>query len=243
MSESNRFEVVNPEGWRREYTLERPIVYVGSQAGADILLPSAEVAARHLQFVPSALNRNGCRVINLSSTDLTLLTPDGNVLVAPRQAAEVGDGDKVQFGGYTMIFHSGQQTSAVIQARTDLASNRLDIDRPLDGGLYIRNGGDKAGVQFVVEVEGVDPHHLQIEPGPVLFPGVEKRVGFRLTHPRKAKPVAGEQVIVFQVTAPSDYPGESATVKQRIVVAPFFAHRLRLVAVEREMSDFTLVGS
>ena len=242
MSRENRIEMVNREGWSKVVELKRSIAYVGSQPGADILLPVADVAPRHLQFVPSATNPAGYRVINLGASDVLVKARGGGAArpLAPRATAEIGDGDSVEIAGYTIAFFGGDQHSALIQARVELAGNRLELDRPLEGAIYVRNGGEKAGVQFVVEIQGLEERLVQVDSGPVLFPGVEKRVGFRLLHSRRPTPVAGEHALRFVVTAPDGYPGESAVITQPITIAPFYAHKVRLIPAEQGMSDYVL---
>jgi hypothetical protein len=234
-------EVINREGWSKEYLLQRSLVYVGSQPGSDIYLPQPEVAPRHIQLVPSPVNRAGYRLINFSSAPLNLRESGGaSRAVPPRATAELSDGDTVTLAGYELVFRSGQVQSAAIQARVELAGTRLELDRPLEGSLYVRNTGDKAGVQFEVQVQGFDTHFVQIDPGPVLFPGVEKRVAFQLTHPRQSTPLAGDYTLTLVVTAPGIYPGESAIVSANFAVAPFFAHTVRFIAVEAALADYAL---
>lgn len=242
MSRESRIEMVNQEGWRREFVLKRSIAYVGSQAGADILLQSADVSPRHLQFVPSSINRAGYRVINLGLTDVAVRRKAGATVqpLAPRASAEMGDGDSVEIAAHTITYYSGDVQSGVIQARVDMVGTRLELDRPLEGAIFVRNAGEKAGVQFVVEVQGIDEKLVQIDSGPVLFPGVEKRVGFRLVHSRMPTPPAGEYTLTVVVSAPDGYPGESAVVTQPVVIAPFYAHKIRLIAAEPQMADYTL---
>ncbi len=238
---ASRLDVINRDGWRKEFPLRRTLAYVGSQPGSDICLPQPDVAPRHVQFVPSPINRGGYRAINFSSTPLALRLATGELrTVPPRGAAEIADGDAVELAGYSLVFHSGEVQSAAIQARIDLAGTRLEVAKPLEGALYIRNSGDKAGVQFEVSPQGFDEHFLQIEPGPVLFPGVEKRVDFRLAHPRRATPAAGDHTVKFVVTAPDVYPGESAIVSAMIRIAPYYAHTVRFISVLPEMSGYTL---
>lgn len=233
--------MVNREGWRKEFPLRRALAYVGSQPGSDIYLPQPEVAPRHIQFVPSPVNRAGYRLINFSNAPLTVRLRAGDArTVPPRGAAEVTDGDAVELAGYSLVFRSGEMQSAAIQARIDLAGTRLELDRPLEGGIYIRNAGDKAGVQFEIQAQGFDPRFVQLEPGPVLFPGVEKRILFRITHPRQATPPAGDHTLTLVVTAAQVYPGESAVVTVTFTVAPFFAHTVRFIAVAPTMAGYAL---
>ena len=240
-STGSRLEVVNKEGWRKEYLLQRTLIYAGSQPGSDVYLPAPEVAPRHIQFVPSPVNRAGYRLINFSAAPLALRESGGAArLVPPRGTAELSDGDAVELAGYSMVFHSGAMQSASIQARVELASTRLELDRQIEGTLYIRNSGDKAGVQFEIQTQGFDQRFVQVDSGPVLFPGVEKSIAFRIAHPRQPTPPAGDHTLTLVVTAPGVYPGESAMVSATFTVAPFFAHSIRFISVAPSMEGYTL---
>jgi hypothetical protein len=92
--------------------------------------------------------------------------------------------------------------------------------------------GDRAAVQFKIELEGLDPDSYEIGPGPVLFPNAEKTVTFRLRHPKRPYPPAGPHRITFHVTAPDAYPDERATISQEVEVAPFYRHKTRVVVID-----------
>ncbi len=104
----------------------------------------------------------------------------------------------------------------------------LTPGQPIDGAITIKNQGDKTGVQFKIEVEGFDPDSYELGPAPILFPDVEKQVLFRLRHPQKPHPPAGDRRLTIRVTAPNAYPGEVATVSQVVQVAPCIKHSLTL---------------
>ncbi|MCB0108872.1 MAG: hypothetical protein KDE53_23285, partial [Caldilineaceae bacterium] len=71
---------------------------------------------------------------------------------------------------------------------------------------------------------------VEIEAGPVLFPGVAKEVVFELRHPKAPYPPATRQYPVrFHVTAKEAYPDERATLVQMIEIAPYPAHVLNVV--------------
>ena len=80
---------------------------------------------------------------------------------------------------------------------------------------------------FKIEVEGFDSDAYELGPAPILFPDVEKQVLFRLRHPQKPNPPAGDRRLTIRVTAPA-YPGEVATVSQVIQIAPHIKHSLSL---------------
>lgn len=109
-----------------------------------------------------------------------------------------------------------------------LTQARLVPGQPIDGAITIKNQGDKTGVQFKIEVEGFDPDSYELGPAPILFPDVEKQVLFRLRHPQKPQPPAGDHRFTIRVTASNAYPGEVAMVSQVVQVAPYIKHTLSL---------------
>jgi hypothetical protein len=236
-----RIEITTREGWRRDLPLQRSIVYVGSHPGATIYLPGAEIAPRHLQWVPSSAAALGYRVVNLGPTPVRVLSRSGQErTLAPRAALELMDGETIEIGGYRLAYHGGALVSSKIEARLELAGNRLDLEKPLQGVLYIRNAGQAPGVQFMVELQGFSERLLRMGSGPILYPGVERGVAFSLSHPRSSTPPAGQQTLTFVVSAPLGYPGESVTASEMILVAPFFDHRVRVLPLQPGLSDYTL---
>ncbi len=155
----------------------------------------------------------------------------------------MADGDSIDLAGYRLVYHGGVLTSAAIEARLELASRRLVTDRPLDGVLYIRNSGAQPGVQFSVEVQGIDSRCVSIGSGPMLYPGVERGLPFSLVHPRNASLPAGPNLLTFVATAPIGYPGESATASEMITVEPWFDHTVRVVPLEPAMTGYSLTRS
>jgi hypothetical protein len=120
------------------------------------------------------------------------------------------------------------RTSAAIGLRLSLPSAQLAPDRPLLGSILVSNLGDKPGVQFRLEAEGLEPDCYEIGPGPLLFPGAEKAVSLLLRHSKRAIPSAGIHRLVIRASAPDAYPGDSMTVTQDIQVLPYLRHSLRL---------------
>ncbi len=118
--------------------------------------------------------------------------------------------------------------SAAIGLRLSLPSAQLAPDRPLLGSLMVSNLGDKPGVQFRLEAEGLEPDCFEIGPGPLLFPGAEKAVSLLVRHSKRSAPAAGVHRLVIKASAPEAYPGDSMTVTQDIQVLPYLRHTLRL---------------
>lgn len=232
----NVIAVTDKAGWRKEFALQKTIAYIGADPRNDIVLDpdrGGGVSARHLQLISVA---NGFRLINVGDGEVRL-GANAERVVAPRAFLEVTAGDRVKVGDFILTFQGAGSggardadgNSKSIGLTMQLAQTKLGVDKPLEGSVVVRNWGIKAGVQFTLEVEGLDPACLEIGPGPLLFPNAEKEVPFKVHHPRASKPPAGDYRIRIRATAPAAYPGESAVVSQVIQLMPFYNHKLRVV--------------
>ena len=251
MAQENRIEVINKFGWRKEFVADKPIIQIGREARNDLVLDDGSengIAPRHAQLLPSSINRQGLRLVNLSDKDILVFAQGGKSLseaggvvaptqppsatIAPRSSAEIASGDALKMGDFLLIFQGGASYSGVVKLTIDMPSRSLALDRPLTGALNIHHVGNKAAVQFKIELEGLDPDSYEMGPGPVLFPNAEKQVSFRLTHPKRAYPLAGSHQITFHVTAPDAYENERATISTDIEVAPIYQHKMRVVVMD-----------
>ncbi|NLF00716.1 MAG: FHA domain-containing protein [Anaerolineales bacterium] len=124
---------------------------------------------------------------------------------------------------------SEQVSSSRIGVRLALSDVRLSPDRPIGGTVTVQNRGEGTGVQFRLQIEGLDPGCFDIGPGPILFPNAERDVPLTIRHPRGPQPPAGRQEIRIRVTAPEQYPGEQTVVSQGVEILPFWHHELRLI--------------
>jgi hypothetical protein len=244
MLEPSTIEVTDRDGWRKAFPLAKAIVYIGSGAGADVLLEPGRgkgVAARHLQLI--ALG-DAFRLINIGDSEVRL-GPAGEVLMPPRAVLEVSAGEQVRVGeftltlqgqagpaGATMAAFGADNNSPSIGLALAMQAGELTLDHPLEGAIVVKNLGDKAGVQFKLEAAGLDPACMELGPSPILFPNAEKEVPFRLRHPAASRPLAGDFRFRIRATAPAAYPGESATISQVIKVGPYYRHAVRLVVPE-----------
>jgi hypothetical protein len=241
MSDGNLVDVADREGWHKEYPLAKAIVSIGSDPRNDVVLERTRgggVSPRHLQLI-SATDGPGYRLINMGDTDVQV--GQGQAL-APRAFAEIGPNETVRVGEFILVFYGegrlpaarsggggGRDTkSASIGLTLSVSGTRLALGQPLDGVATIRNQGDKTGVQFKLEADGLDPQCVEIGPMPILFPNAEKEVFFRVHHPQAARPLAGEFRLRLRASAPAAYPGESTTAAAVIQVDPFYSHELRL---------------
>lgn len=256
MSQFGRIEVSDREGWRREHPIQKNILHVGSDTRNDIVLDATHgggVSPRHLQLI--AIDQ-GFRMVNIGSTDV-MVGAMGERAVVPLGVLDIGTGERVKVGDFLLTFHGGgagmsmpaaasagagpgvatvpgsaSGTSGSIGLSVSFPNVMLSPTRPLDGVVNVRNLGDRTGAQFRLEVEGLDAEYYELGPGPILFPGAEKSVSLRLVHPRKAQPPAGDLRLRIRATAPTAYPGDSATVTQLIRVLPFNAYKMRIVIPE-----------
>lgn len=256
MEASSSVRVTDQEGWQRVFPLSKKLIHIGSDPGNDIVLAGrgTGVASRHLQLVYARGSQSGYRVINLSDGELVL----HDQALSPRSTGDLVDGDSLRLGDFELCFSlrppefqddmpemafepaSGgnvEQARAVgsqaIGLKVFLSQTRLAVDQPIDGTVIVRNQGNMPGVQFRLDVEGLESADYEIGPGPILFPNAEKDVSLRIVHPRRPHPPAGEHRILIRATAPKEYPGQSTVVSQTIHIDPFYEHQVRLIFRDR----------
>jgi hypothetical protein len=238
MNQSAKIEIIDRNGWRREFPLEKTIVHIGSDPRSDIVLESVHgvgVAPLHAQLI-AANGGLGYQLVNLGDVDI-LLGSSGDQTLPPRSVTKVVNGTLFKLGEFTLIFHGGEESSAgfigsrYVGLNMSLPQTQLGPKRSLDGAITVSNLGDRSGVQINLELEGLESECYDIEPGPILSSGAEKEVFFHLYH-RRDKPLAGDHRITIRATAPLAYPNEEATVSQVVHVLPTYRHTLRLLPPE-----------
>ncbi|MBI3959367.1 MAG: FHA domain-containing protein [Chloroflexi bacterium] len=228
----NRVEVIDREGWRKEYPLNRAIFHIGSDTRNDIVLEGgrgAGIEARHAQLVATAGSR-GYRLVNLSQTPIPL---DGSGrILPPRGATDIYDRDVVRMGEHTFRFFLSEGSSNSISVSLHFGETRLAIDTLLEGVITVQNLGSVPGAQFKLAVEGLTPEWYALGPGPILFPGAQKDVLLHIRHARQPSIPAGPRPVTVRAVAPDAYPGESAAATQSIQIAPFYDHAIRLTLAD-----------
>jgi hypothetical protein len=253
MTPRGSVEVIDKGGWRKVFPLNKNILYIGTDLRNDIAIEPTRgsgLAPRHMQLVPSPTSSLGYRLINMGPIEI-LLGQNGERSLPPRSALDIADGDMVRLGDFTFLFHgaangAGDGSPAVTVGATAaagaaaarkgnpiglnvmLSHTQLTPEQTIEGAISIKNLGDKTGVQFKIEIDGFESESYDVGPAPILFPDVEKKVPFRLRHPLRATPPAGDRRLTIRVTAPAAYPGEVATASQVIRVAPYIKHSLSL---------------
>jgi hypothetical protein len=127
---------------------------------------------------------------------------------------------------------SVEKASSHIGLRLSLPQAAIEPDQPLEGLVAVHNLGSEPGVQFRLQVDGLDPDCYEIGPGPILFPNVEKGVYLRLHHPKGPGLAAGRHQIQIHASAPDAYPGEQVSVSREIEILPYYRHTLTLVVMD-----------
>jgi hypothetical protein len=252
MDSGNRIEICDKDGWHKEFDLEKRLTYIGSDPRNDIVLNpmrGAGVAPRHLQLITATGSTGITSAINLSPGVIPI-GDGGNRTLEPNSVIDISDGDQFHVGDFVLVFHlteegvqppvavgvtempsqEGVPGSSPIGVRIHLPLLSLSPDIPLDGVIYVCNQGTATGVQFYLQLEGLPQDCYEIAPAPILFPGAEKGVPFRLHHPKKPDYPAGFHKIVIRAQATDAYPGISSTVSREVRVLPYYYHTLRILS-------------
>lgn len=240
MAQGNEIEVTDRDGWRKTFSLEKPLIYIGSDSRNDIVLAPTRgggVAPRHLQLL--SIPGQGTRLVNLGDSDIFLGPHDSDAL-APRATAVLTTEATLSVGEFTLVFRGGgggslehHSATHAIGVELALPQAQLSPGQVVEGAITVRNLGDKAGVQFKLEVEGLPPDCYTVGPGPLLFPNAAKVVPFCLCPPMQPPLLAGTYHLTIQATAPEAYPGEMAKVTRDIQILPYYFHTLSLVRVAK----------
>ena len=102
------------------------------------------------------------RLINLSDQPIERFAPEGvegapPEAIAPRASGELTGGDRVKIGNFTLVFQGGELRSEIVKLSVETNDKRLTPDHPVTGSLTIHHVGNKAAVQFKIELEGMPP--------------------------------------------------------------------------------------
>ncbi|RMF02646.1 MAG: hypothetical protein D6768_07740 [Chloroflexi bacterium] len=241
MNQQTKLEIINHDGWRKEFSLTKGIVHIGSADTNDVVLNDrygSGVAPLQVQLITTTNGHTVHKLINLGDADIVVGSEQESVL-APRSVLNLTDGLQFKLGEFTLIFHAGNrdetasvQNSRSIGLKLKMPTTQLNPNRSLEGLVTVCNLGRRVGARFDLSLDGLEPDCFDIAPGPLLSSGAEKDVLFRLHH-RGHKPLAGKWRIVIRAMAPETYPGEQATVSQIIDVLPFYRHQLSLVPTKK----------
>jgi hypothetical protein len=243
-SDSNTIEVIDKDGWRKDFSLnpDKTIILIGSDSNNDVILEAGRgsgISPRHLQLILSATADSQGRLVNLSNTNVMVGEADQRLL-APHSYIDIAKGERVSVGSFSVVFHLGSRLeveegregirygSTAVGLHVSLPQTQLTRHQPLEGVITLRNQGDKAGVQFKLELEGLPVDSYTMEPGPILYAGGEKDVLLHVYPSKRSKLRAGEHHFAIHAAAPEAYPGEGVTSSHVIHALPFYQHSLRL---------------
>lgn len=247
MTQLGSLEVKDQNGWRRVYLLDKATISLGSHENNDIVLPQDRgpgVAEFHAQLIINPGDETLYQLVNYSDQAIDFGAAAGLAnAVAPRSAAPLADKNVFRLGGYTLKLHTtGQLTSRptgederpALALGLNLPENTLKPGSPLTGQVWVRNLGEQAGVKFelTVESEGLTGNCYTLEPGPLLAPGDEGQLTFRLFH-RGQRPPAGNCQVILRATAPVAYPGQQVEFPFVIHVDPYYEHELTVALKPR----------
>jgi len=122
------------------YEFDQTRITIGRGRGADVRLPHRAVSLRHATIEHGS---SGYGIVDHETTNGT--TVQGRRIV-PGRAKPLRDGDRIELGGFTLVFASNvpiarstsQERTASLARR--LARDSLDADRALHPTLTILNG-------------------------------------------------------------------------------------------------------
>lgn len=255
MEFGNRIEITDKDGWRKEFFLQKRLIYIGNDSRNDIVLSAYRgtgVAPRHLQLVIAPGGSIQCSAVNLSAQEIAM-GPNGERLLQPSSAIEVTDGESFHLGDFVLVFHlqealaqpaipvdgdlraaraPSKANSASIGLRVSLSQVAIAPNSTIEGMIYVSNQGSMPGVQFRLGIDGFPADCYEIGPVPILFPGAEKGVPVHFYHPCRPDVLAGSRPVSFWADAADAYPGESAVLSRDIRILPFYSHKLRLLPVD-----------
>jgi hypothetical protein len=152
-------EVVDRDGWRKAFPLEKHIVHIGSDPRNDVVLDSrrgAGVAARHLQLIALPANLPGYRLVNLGDGDI-LLGESGERVLAPRSATDIADGAVLRVGDFTLLVCCGEAAAAGKAAAAGEAAATVVGDARPPGPLGAEASSQVIGLRLVLPQTHLKP--------------------------------------------------------------------------------------
>ncbi len=232
-------QVIDRDGWRKQFPIERNLVHIGSSPHNDVPLDVSRgggVSARHIQILSNP-STGKYRVVNLAQSDVDA----GGQVLPPRAFMDIDVGRVLKVGefqvslegdasGLATVSQPATQTrrSPSIGGELNLSHKQLTTGTVIEASLHVKNDGDATNAQFQIGVEGLPAEHIEIGPGPILFPGAEKRIPVELSHPKSSAIPAGARQLTFYISAPDAYPGELTTLTETIQIMPFQRHAVGL---------------
>jgi hypothetical protein len=153
-------EIIDGNGWRRAFPLEKNLIHIGADPRNDIVLETSRgtgVAHRHLQLIAIPGEVQRYRAINLGEADIPL-GDTGERALAPRSMLELADGESLKLGEFTLVFRlagiAAPIPAPVFQPSTAGAEVRLPAVDPAQ-----EEDSDVIGLQLSLPGQVLSPEH------------------------------------------------------------------------------------
>jgi len=239
MYQGSQIEVLDKEGWRKVFELTKNLIHIGSDARNDIVLDymrGGGVAPQHLQLIMAP--GRPCRLVNLSGSDV-IVTSEGGAILGPRLALDISNETTLAVGEFTVTFRGEsvlkKSRSNVIGMALTLPTYNLTPGRSTRGSITLSNLGNKAGVQFKLEVEGLPLECYTIGPVPMLYPQASMDIPFALSYDANSNLTAGDYHFSIHASAMEAYPDERASISRVVRILPEYKHRMRIGRVDQHL--------
>lgn len=212
--------IVDEQGWSKNVVLERSLLRVGASQKNDIVLQAIGYPDHFFQVQTDPAGREPSTILCFSN-QLSLLQAGVRVSPAVVTPTPIRSGDTVELPHHTLtiVFGQDQTTSANIQVSVTIPPADLKPGKGLEAVVKVKNLGVRSGCQFQVDVEGLPDACYQLEPMAMLYAGAEEETRLRLFH-QGTEPLAGVLPVLISASSPESYPGEVATAKAMLSVAP-----------------------
>lgn len=241
-------QVQDRSGWVKTFRLEKALAMVGSAGMNDVILPGEHGGAAPvaLQLLHTQPGSSQVRAVNLTAGPLPIAhaRQAGAGEIAANASRELLDGDVLQVGEFSLTFslQSGEgfsrsQRSEHLGLKLELPGLKLRAGRQLDGLLTISNFGAQKRCQFEIDLEGLPADCFRIDPAPLLYPGGEEQLAFRITH-RGSRPGAGPCPACLRMAAPGAYPTEEVRLEFTLEVAPVYQVDMRVLDGKEPPSEW-----
>ncbi len=132
MSLQNSVEIIDGNGWHKEFPLDKNLIHIGSDPRNDIVLETgrgAGVALRHLQLIAVSGEVRRYRAVNLGEADIPL-GESGERILAPRSMVEIANAESLKLGMFTLVFRLGGVAAAIPAPLVEPSTARVDARPP-----------------------------------------------------------------------------------------------------------------
>ena len=162
MNQQISLEILDGNGWRKSFPLEKNLIHIGSDLRNDIVLETSRgtgVASRHLQLIAIPGEVQRYRAVNLGEANIPL-AESGERVLAPRSMLELADGESLKLGEFTLVFHlGGGGAAAPVPAPAVRPGAAYAGTRPPVVDIGQEEASDVIGVRISLPSPVLDPEH------------------------------------------------------------------------------------